>query len=511
MWVYSTQFPVFQLFANEWLSFAVFLAGILGIVGLAEFLRSRLRWSAEASRKIVHVTVGVLIFWARFLFVSPLPALVLATIFIGLNLLALVRGGFQGMHATQRFSLGTAFYPLSFLILVLLYWYRDPAILLISFLILALGDPLAAQVGEIVRNPLKFTLWKDHKSVQGSAALGILAALLTGFGLYILRTVDSLPMPSIQILVLTSLAVGIISALAEGISWAGSDNLTLPLCSALTMEIILHNPILSQGWFFLWMLLAFVFAYGAYRLEVLTPDGAAAAFLLGTFVFGIGGLRFMLPMGAFFVLSSILSKLGNQKKHLLETVYEKTSNRDMMQVLANGGVAGLMAILWHFTRSNLFYYGFLGSLAAATADTWGTEIGVFARQQPRSILTFRPVEAGTSGGITPIGTTGALLGSGVLALTGWVIPAGTLAPFFKSTILITIITAGLLGAIADSILGATIQAQYFCDSCQKITEKRTHCPDGDTKLSRGFSWINNDVVNTACTAIGGILTLLLLA
>jgi len=507
---YSTQFPVHQLFANEWLSFGVFLVGILGVVGLAELLSSQLHWSAEASRKIVHVTVGVLMFWARFLLASPLPAIALAVIFIGLNILALMRGGFQGMHATTRFSLGTVFYPLSFLILVIVYWYRDPAILLISFLILALGDPLAAQVGETIRNPVNYTWWKDTKSLQGSAALGVLAALLTGFGLYFLRTMDGLPMPSLQVLALTSLAVGVISVIAEAISWAGSDNLTLPLFSALTLEIILHSPTFSQGWFFLWMIIAFGFAYGAYRLRVLTPNGAAAAFLLGTFVFGIGGARFMIPMGAFFVLSSLLSKLGKQKKYLLETVYEKTSNRDMMQVLANGGVAGLMAIIWHFTRANLFYYGFLGSLAAATADTWGTEIGIFARQQPRSILTFRPVEAGTSGGITPIGTTGSLLGSGVLAFTGWLTPAGTLEPSFQGTILITIIAAGLFGALVDSVLGATVQAQYLCTFCQKTTEKRAHCPDGSTRLSRGFHWINNDVVNLACTAIGGLVTILLL-
>lgn len=511
MQAYSTQFPVHQLVASDWASFAIFLIGVLGIVGLAELLRSRLHWSAEASRKIVHVLVGLLIFWARFLFESPLPAIALAVIFIGLNLLALVREGFQGMHATQRFSLGTVFYPLSFLILVLVYWTRDPAILLISFLILALGDPLAAQVGETVRNPIQYTLWKDTKSIQGSAALGLLTVLLTGFGLYFLRRIDGLPVPSVQVLALTALAVGIISTIAEALSWAGSDNLTLPLCAALTMEIILHSPMFSQGWFFLWMMMAFVFAYGAYRLRVLTPNGAAAAFLLGTIVFGIGGLQFMIPMGAFFVLSSLLSNFGQQKKQILETVYEKTGNRDMMQVLANGGVAGLLAVVWHFTRADIFYYGFLGSLAAATADTWGTEIGIFARQQPRSILTFRPVETGTSGGITPMGTTGALLGSGVLALTGWITPIGVLEPYFKGTILVTIIAAGLVGALVDSLLGATAQAQYLCDSCQSVTEKRYHCSEHGTRLFRGWSWINNDVVNFACTAIGGLLTLLMLA
>ena len=58
------EFPVYQPFPSEWLTFVIFLLGILLVLGLAETLRSRLNWSAETSRKIVHILVGVLIFWA---------------------------------------------------------------------------------------------------------------------------------------------------------------------------------------------------------------------------------------------------------------------------------------------------------------------------------------------------------------------------------------------------------------------------------------------------------------
>ncbi len=502
-------FPVYQPFQNEWITLGIFFIGILAVIGLAEFIRKKAGWSAEASRKIVHVLVGVLMFWARFLFVSSTPAIVIAVLFIIINAVAIRQESLQGMHGTERFSLGTVFYPLAFLILVIAFWNRDPAILLISFLILALGDPVAAQVGETVKHPRKFTLWKDQKSVQGSFALGITAFIITVIGLPILRNIEGLASPTFPMILLIGFAVGVVGALAESMSFAGSDNLTLPLGAALTLDLLIHFNTAQQWYFYLWFAVAFLFAFTAYKLNVLDLSGTVAAFLLGTFVFAIGGLQWMIPLGTFFVLSSLLSKVGKSKKVIMEKVYEKTSNRDMMQVFANGGIAGIMVIVWHYTQMDLFYYAFLGSLAAATADTWATEIGVFSQQQPRHILNFRPVSTGTSGGVTTIGTTGAALGSGVLTFSGWVIPVGAIHPFFQGNIFLIIVISGILGALFDSVLGATVQAQYQCEKCDKITEKTVHCEKPATQI-RGLKWVNNDVVNLCCTATGALLVILFL-
>ncbi|MCF7804847.1 MAG: DUF92 domain-containing protein [Candidatus Marinimicrobia bacterium] len=504
MFAESTEFPVYQPFASEWLTFALFFLGIMLAIGLAEFARAKLAWSAEASRKIVHILVGLMIFWARFLFDSPVPAVTIALVFIILNLIAIIAGGFEGMHATDRQSLGTVFYPLTFLILVVMFWYRDPAILLVSFLILALGDPIAAQVGETVSKPRNFVVWRDRKSVQGSSALLISAFIISFAGLYILRLIDGHPMPGIGSLIIVSIAVAVVSTFAESISWGGSDNLTLPLSAALAMDILLGQPVTSQLMFMGWIFVAFLLSFGAYRLRVLNLSGTVAAFLLGTFVFGIGGLRWVVPMGAFFVLSSLLSKFGKQKKDILHSVYEKTGNRDMMQVLANGGLAGLLAIIWHYTQTDLLYFVFLGGLAAATADTWATELGVFSRQQPRSLLTLQPVAMGTSGGITLFGTLGATAGAAVLGFSGWIV-----SPQFSLGSLGIVTLAGLVGSMVDSILGATVQAQYKCPTCDKITEKTEHCGNNPLHHIRGFRLINNDVVNLACTVAGALAVIFL--
>ncbi len=100
---------------------------------------------------------------------------------------------------------------------------------------------------------------------------------------------------------------------------------------------------------------------------------------------------------------------------------------------------------------------YLGSLAAATANTWGTEIGVLSRGKTVSILTFRQVASGTSGGISEYGTIAGAAGAAVIAFTGY--------PWYTELrITIIIIAAGILGSLADSLIGATLQAQVqvFC-------------------------------------------------
>jgi len=66
--------------------------------------------------------------------------------------------------------------------------------------------------------------------------------------------------------------------------------------------------------------------------------------------------------------------------------------------------------------------------------------------------------------------------------------------------------SGLIGAVIDSLLGATVQAIYFCPYCHKETERHPlHTCGHETKFKRGLTWVNNDWVNAICTLSGAIL------
>ena len=69
--------------------------------------------------------------------------------------------------------------------------------------------------------------------------------------------------------------------------------------------------------------------------------------------------------------------------------------------------------------------------------------------------------------------------------------------------------AGFCGAMIDSLLGATIQAIYSCPTCNKETERHPlHTCGTRTIHLKGWTWLNNDLVNLGCALSGSILILL---
>ena len=250
-----------------------------------------------------------------------------------------------------------------------------------------------------------------------------------------------------------------------------------------------------------WLLIAagcaLTIAGAARAARALSVSGAVAAAFVGFALFGFGGWRGAAALLLFFVTSSALSRIGKKRKDALG--YEKGGERDAGQVLANGGVAALCAIaLPFFWHERWLPATVLGALAAANADTWATEIGSLAKGRPRLISTFQPAPTGSSGAISLPGTLAALAGATLI---------GALAPCWNLGWrgLLAVAVAGLAGSLLDSLLGATLQAQYRCPVCNKLTERLTHCDNRPTALARGLPFIGNDAVNIAATLCGAIV------
>jgi uncharacterized protein (TIGR00297 family) len=281
-------------------------------------------------------------------------------------------------------------------------------------------------------------------------------------------------------------------------------------------------------------LLAVLIAFAAHKVRALNRSGALAAILLGTVIFGLGGLGWAGLLLAFFISSSALSKLAKRRKGSLDEKAAKGSERDAGQVLANGGIAGLFALLHTiFPAATWPWVGCAAALAAANADTWATELGVLNKIRPVLITSGKPVEPGTSGGISVAGTLAALAGAGLVALFGahfwqglvgielnggWAWLLGSLGAgkvdytytqfFFRFSV---ITLSGLGGSLMDSLLGATLQAIYRCPACEKETERHPlHLCGTPTVWVRGLRWLDNDWVNGACTLSGALIAILVL-
>ena len=186
-------------------------------------------------------------------------------------------------------------------------------------------------------------------------------------------------------------------------------------------------------------------------MKWLTAAGAAAALAVGSATVVGVGWRGLLLLLAFLVSGSLLTRGGGR--------------RNARQVLANGGVAAVAALLGSWPA-------FAGAVAAAAADTWATEIGAHSPTPPRLITTGARVPPGADGGVTLLGTGGGVLGAAVMGALTWL-----LAPPRPGGLAVVVAVAGVLGMLIDSVLGATLQG-----------------PED--------KWLDNDGVNLAMTLAG---------
>jgi uncharacterized protein (TIGR00297 family) len=223
----------------------------------------------------------------------------------------------------------------------------------------------------------------------------------------------------------------------------------------------------------------------------LTRGGLVAACAVGAGVtWGLGWRGFLL-LAVLLLSGSLLTQLAERRG----------PRRTARQVLANGGVAALAALVGSWSAA-------AGAIAAATADTWATEVGAFSPFPPRLITSGRAVTRGTSGGITALGTLGGVAGAFLIAALASALGVGVGAGDAAPGTLAVVATAGVAGMLADSLLGASVQGRFECPACDARFERGTTVCHEPVRLARGWRWLDNDGVNLAATVCGAAVAAL---
>ncbi len=246
--------------------------------------------------------------------------------------------------------------------------------------------------------------------------------------------------------------------------------------------------------------LAMAIASGARAAHALSPSGAFAATLIGTLAIAAGFKWGALLIG-YFIVTTILTKWrAADKEKRTASIVAKGGARDAMQVLANGGVFAVAAAASILQPTEPWIALGAGALAVSASDTLATEIGTALGGAPRSVLTWRPVPAGTSGGVSVAGTIAALSGAALVGLyvvlLGWTRHAG-----------IAVALGGIAGSTLDSLVGASVQARRWCARCGVVTERTVHLCGEETQRRGGLDFLDNDMVNLVSSVIGGLLAL----
>ena len=252
------------------------------------------------------------------------------------------------------------------------------------------------------------------------------------------------------------------------------------------------------------MLLALVVALLIAALAVaagaLTLTGAVAAAIVGALCV-LAGWGWAALLIVYFVVAVAFSKVGaDAKARRTGGVVAKAGSRDAIQVLANGGVFALAAFVSSRVSgpsATILAASAAGALAASAADTLATEVGTFVGGEPRSVIGWRFVPTGTSGGVTVAGSLAMVGGALLVALAA-------LAMGLTSHVAAAVL-GGIAGATADSLLGALVQERRRCPRCDLATERRIHDCGTATELAGGVSWLDNDLVNLCATIAGAVV------
>ncbi|MDD3241713.1 MAG: DUF92 domain-containing protein [Bacilli bacterium] len=447
----------------NYIGILVSLLYIFLIMKVSSVMLKKKKFDKEMSRKFIHIGLGNWYLIAWFFFDNAFFAAILPAIFIVINYLSVKNNLNLSMEREENNSYGTVFYSISLLILTIVF-FNDRSNLFIgalSALILGYGDGIAGLIG---MDYGKHKLY-NGKSLEGSISNFIVSFMISYLflGNFILNNVF-----------IYSFIIATFSMFIEAICTKGYDNLFLPLgISILTYSLLNYY----DSYIFLFVVAVnLLIVLVANSLKLITLGGMITSFLVGFLIYYYGGLYSYIALILFFTSSNIIEifRKNKIKKYLNPRTYK--------QVLANGLIPSILAIIYYITNHKIYLFMLFVSLAGSNSDTWSGEIGKYSKNKVKYILSKKVIEKGISGGITNIGIFGGLLGSLVISL---------ISLFkFDIKIFIFIFLLGFINTIIDSILGEKLQGLYI-DKNSKITEKYNK----KYKKIKGYKFFTNNKVN----------------
>jgi uncharacterized protein (TIGR00297 family) len=383
----------------------------------------------EGRRKLVHAAMGLPALLLAFLTWRQAALCAVAAFLVNWLLLPRLLGGRLASARLGSSDRGVLLYPLVVLALIVLF--RDRLELAaLGWGVLAFGDAAAGVVGQKWgRRPLP---WNPAKTWEGT--LAFVAAGVLGGGMLQISVVYLPPGgrsldPETLMINLTWLALlaapVMLGALLESAPHGLDDNVLPAL--AVPALVLLAGADVAQSSGGLIAALAVNSACAAVALatRAMRPGGVAAAWLLGVAVWLAGGCVCFLGLLAFLLLGSAATWLGYRRKRIAGVAEREGGRRGAAEVLGKGGVLFFFAVTvvvnerLSFAGPGAVWWAVVAMLAAATADTLGTEIGSLYGRRAWTLLPLRAAPPGTPGAVSVPGLLAALAGAAFMSLLGF--------------------------------------------------------------------------------------------
>ncbi len=475
---------------NTVLGIALTIIAPFAVLGIAAAAK-KLGASSEGSRKLVHILLSNWILLAFAVYDSAWAACILPACFIVLNFVSYKKKIFSAIEREENNTPGTVWYAVSLFLLVIAGYALDmPFAAAGGMLAMGYGDGLGAIAGRLF-GKMRFPYPYVKKSVEGTAAVALFSGLAVFAACMIYLNDPAFAFSAALCCALPAAAIELFSPL-------GTDNLTLPLSTGVIIFLCYKFPNTREVFYCLGA--ALFILLGAFYMHAITRGGLFAAAVLGSALFVFGSWLSFLALVLFFILGSVVSHIGRSIKKSAVRLHEQRGARGAYQVAANGLPALIMAAAYFFTGMECFLAAVVACFAGAAADTFSSEIGMLSKKDPVSIINFKPIQRGLSGGVTPLGVAAGFVGAVLISITG--------LHEFGFKIIVNSVISGMVCTAVDSLLGAAIQAKYILPSDNSLTERSSE--DGaPLVLAHGVKWINNSVVNFISIFICGMLSAVL--
>jgi phytol kinase len=208
------------------------ILGWIALVFISGVLTKHWTGNSELARKVVHIGTGQVIVIAWLLDCSLAFCLTIAGIFTVISFLSYYTNILPMLNGVERDTRGVFYYAVSITLLVGIFWARGlPELVVIGVMVMAWGDGMAALIGQRWGTH-KYQIGQNQRSWEGS-----LAMFLVSYGVVGLVLQGS----SYSHAWLLAIPIALVSTVLEAISIGGTDNLTVPIVSALLSYILTRN------------------------------------------------------------------------------------------------------------------------------------------------------------------------------------------------------------------------------------------------------------------------------
>lgn len=209
---------------------------------------------------------------------------------------------------------------------------------------------------------------------------------------------------------------------------------------------------LTFEYFLISLFLSFLLGFLAYKKKIVDLFGFLSGVVVSIGILICMDIKFFTVFFSFVILGAIFTAYNWVKKKKAKLA-EREEGRGISNVLGNGLPPLIFALFYAlFPEQNLYLLtAYICAVSALVADTASSEVGVLSKGKPIMITTFKRVEKGTDGGISPLGIFAGIIASFIIGLISFILEIGD----FK--IFIIAILAGFIGNLVDSFVGATLE------------------------------------------------------